>query len=92
MNKKAILVIDIPDKSIEDWVVEELKIIKYDIDGNFIDGNDYCHGKVKLKPMPTKYDWSHIDTTGVDPNSNDFDIGSVRGWNECLDEILGGEE
>ena len=58
------------------------------LEGEYEKVQDWC----PLKPMPNKYDWSHIDTTGVNPDSNDFDIGSIRGWNDCIDEILGEEE
>lgn len=44
----------------------------------------------------TKPEWCPLsplpDEKDIDWSASDYEDGRVIGWNECLDEILGGEE
>lgn len=82
---KAILVVDVP----KDFENRE---------PYFVEGSLFCYvktnygkyryvcdlDKTKLKPMPIK----------VDPGypCGKYDEGYYDGWDDCIDEILGGEE
>lgn len=74
---KAILVIDVDE--IENCDAE-VCVYKNDIPYQGF-------SRIKLKPMPQKKDgdfvWVDIDTC---------DESYIHGWNDCIDDILGGEE
>lgn len=89
---KAVLIIDIPDISLEGWIVENLQINKYNTDvnscafGGFENGIEYYEGDINFIPMPEKI--SPLDVPGKYKNfGNAFSL--AEGYNACIDEILG---
>lgn len=55
----------------------------------------YCRGKLKdIKDTSTKPDWCPLmdlpEKDNGDYPANTFDAGFVEGWNQCIDEITGG--
>lgn len=55
----------------------------------------YCRGKLKdIKDVSTKPDWCPLmdlpEKDNGDYPANTFDAGFVEGWNQCIDEITGG--
>lgn len=57
----------------------------------------YCRGKLKdIKDVSTKPDWCPLmnlpEKDNGDYPSNTFDAGFVEDWNQCIDEITGGED
>lgn len=55
----------------------------------------YCRGKLKdIKDVSAKPDWCPLmdlpEKDNGDYPSNTFDAGFVEGWNQCIDEITGG--
>lgn len=78
---KAILVIDIND----DENIEELRAsYKIDRDGEVL----YAANNETLKLMPKKKDYSGFYTQGY----SEHEERHCEGFNECIDEILEGEE
>lgn len=86
---KAILIADIPDDYQEygsgDWYVvgDDLKIV-YEEDGALIEYKYFGEDMEQLKPMPDKIDQGYPCDT--------YEEGYGAGWDECIDEILGGME
>ena len=76
---KAILVIDMPDN-----LKNHLDKVKVDVIGTLNRQELFHRLNQPLKPMPQKksidYDIDHIE-----------DEFFAYGWNDCIDEILGGE-
>lgn len=82
---KAILVIDINDDLLEDYEnfyvdYQLFAHIKDSGENEFIDRNIFC----PLKPMPEKISHS------FDSPYDHYDNWKIDGYNECIDEILGG--
>ena len=86
-KKKAILIMDMPDSCSECpafcWfgcpLVEDENWMTQNTEKSCTERMSYC----PLKPVPEKeYIWDEVDVFGW------FD----RGWNACLDEILGGTD
>lgn len=55
----------------------------------------YCRGKLKdIKDTSTKPDWCPLmdlpEKDNGDYPANTFDAGFAEGWNQCIDEITGG--
>lgn len=74
---KAILVIDVDNT--EDYVVE---VIKKRTSAQLA---RIVHTGIKLKPMP-----QHINPF-MKEDSDYIDSEYIKGWNNCIDEILGEE-
>ena len=56
----------------------------------------YCRGKLKdIKDTSVKPDWCPLmdlpEKDNGDYPANTVDAGFVEGWNQCIDEITGGE-
>lgn len=56
----------------------------------------YCRGKLKdIKDVSTKPDWCPLmdlpEKYNGDYSANMSDASFVEGWNQCIDEITGGE-
>ena len=56
----------------------------------------YCRGKLKdIKDTSTKPDWCPLmdlpEKDNGDYPANTSDTGFAEGWNQCIDEITGGE-
>ena len=82
---KAILVID---KLPNDIDITELRI-NYQID---LYGDEIYRGRDTLRPMPKKIQvWriAKILADNVEEEMNSNQTRYARGWNDCLDEILG---
>lgn len=79
---KAILVIDVDDK----YLGKEISIIKF-ADNNAI----YCSEELKpLPPKITKEYWTCED--GTERYDAKWRKCEARGYNACIDEILGGDD
>lgn len=98
MNK-AILVIDVPDKySDRDiYVLHEI----YTYEGNRYERiEEYKEGVYKAKPLPKKKNSLSIDDTIIKDKfrgemiylEKAIKLAIEKGWNKCIDEILGEQE
>lgn len=79
---KTVLVIDTPINC--EWCV---------VRGSSV----YCHCKLNqriIKDIKKKPDWCPLmdlpEKDNGDYPANTFDAGFVEGWNQCIDEITGG--
>ena len=90
---KAILIIDIDDELFENCIdIENTQVTYIELE---------CHNETAsmslvnhwLKPLPhkNKYD---VDEFATIDYENDVTLGHYlnKGWNDCIDEILGEEE
>lgn len=82
---KAVLIIDINDELIEDY---ENLYVEYDLRGelkndNVVESIRYVED-CPLKPLPQNKDFEWTDSFGI----HNF----KKGFNACLNEILGDEE
>ena len=81
---KAILVIDIEDKAFEYYSKQNPKALTVDLMDHVGESRGFYRPKfLSLKPMPQKK--QHEEEI-------DYDYGYIDGWNDCIDEILGGNE
>lgn len=74
---KAILVIDLE----EDMIGE--------VDYTILTKENMCNGRAQLKPMPQKKECYKLVELVTE---SDFMTGFKCGWNDCVDEILGGNK
>lgn len=81
---KALLVIDIPEKHLNFINAEKgLKRVDIGYDYDEKEGWSYaCYTLLEFKQMPER----------KIPNGSDIYNDYVRGWNACIDEIMGEKE
>ena len=103
MSGKSVLVMDTPKNGCADCIVCRESFFKTicGITGNGVSGNNERGGfpeECPLKPMPERMILDRMrqeaieedcydDTNGIDEA---YLQGKERGWNACIDEILGG--
>lgn len=89
MSKKALLVMDMPEKCEECPMLNSIdECILQSEDQNYeADTFDDLKSGCPLKPMPEKKEEMGMPGT---PSMNDIKrIGFQKGWNACIDKIMG---
>lgn len=83
---KAILIIDVEDNTKFDKAIADITFhdLKFNLPPINI-GVRKWYQNVRLKPMPHKFEMEYADWQVI---SKPY----TKGWNDCLDEILGEEE
>ena len=96
--RKSVLVIDIPENCLDCQFCYELdegveaccSISDDDEDARLMKKIDCEHGYCQGKP-----DWCPLmdlpEKDNGDYPTNTFDAGFVEGWNQCIDEVAGGD-